>query len=309
MYGHPQKHICSVSVFYFLALFLTTRLGTLIHELFGHGGAAILVGGRIDRIVIHLFATGYCSYTLEGEGLWEILFIRLAGIALNFATGIAVALFIARRDASWEVQSSLCIFAIVSIGSQLLYMVLGTYYDHGDPTILSELLGPAKWIVWLPFLVLVAPASFSLATLFLRSQERIFPCDGKTARVAIAALTIGAASILYGLCFYIEGKTTGFAGGMAASESRIATAAEEAIAGEALSDEERAKRLEEIEDELRPFPIYVPLLIIVSVSTVVAFVRQRPGRRASPLRRWFFWSAIVLALLVAALILASRSTT
>ena len=42
----------------------TTRIGLLVHELLGHGGAALVVGGDITAVRLHWYGGGWIRYDL-----------------------------------------------------------------------------------------------------------------------------------------------------------------------------------------------------------------------------------------------------
>ena len=299
------KRILKITLFLFLTIFLTSRLGTLIHEGLGHALAAVIMGGNVTGMSINLFTTGSCSYDLPGSGLPQRAVVDLAGIVVNFLTGGASLLVLKRVRLQLEMRIILSVFAAVSIGSQLTYLVMGTYYGHGDPIIFEELLGSMRWLVWLVFLVLMAPATYFLADAYLRLQEEMFPCDSLNARVRILSSTLIAAAVVYGVCFYAEDRSTGFAGGMAASERMIAETAEKAVGGQFLSKEERERQIEAIKKQLRPFPIIVPIFLVCFFSALMAFVKTK-GRQMSAVRRHFrlgyLWWSLWLSLVVGGMI-------
>jgi hypothetical protein len=293
--------IFEITLFLYLTIFLTTRLATLIHELLGHGLASVLMGAVLTGVSINLFTTGSASYELLDPGLLQRVVAALAGIALNLVSGVTCLIVLKTIKLRWEMRIILCVFAMISIGSQLTYLVLGTYYGHGDPLIFEELLASLKWLVWLLFLILMAPATYFLADSFLRLQEEVFPSDSLKARGRILFSTLVAASVIYGACFYAEDRTTGFLGSMAASERVITERAKKAVEDQVLTTEQRMKQIEAIKRQLRPFPIIAPICLLVFFSGLVAFLKTK-GRPPPSLRHHFragyLWWSLFLSVLV-----------
>jgi hypothetical protein len=267
----PFSEIIGVTAFFFSVIFLSARLGTFNHEFFGHALAAIIVGGHVTSISIDLFATGYCGYMLPQSGLMQKAFVGLAGIAVNFVSGLWAFYMATKWRFSWEWRVTLCLFAIISILSQLVYLVTGAYYDYGDPLIFHELLGSAKWLVWFFALLLLAPCTYFCAQSYLKLQNEWVPSNSKKDRLLTFFSTLAIASLIYAACFWAEGNTTGFLGGMAASEEKITQSAQQAVESRELSEAEKAIQIKSIKRKLRPFPIIVPTLLIVFVSGLKAF--------------------------------------
>ncbi len=100
-------------------------LVTLLHE-FGHGLAALLSGGSIERITVDPGAGGVC-YTRGG---WRWLILP-SGYLGSMAAGCAM-LFIAART-RWDRALSACL-GLLLIGATLLYVrtTVGLFYGIGS---------------------------------------------------------------------------------------------------------------------------------------------------------------------------------
>ncbi len=300
--------ILQITVFLYLIIFLTTRVATAIHEVLGHGLASVLMGGVLTGVSINLFTTGSASYELVGSGLLPRVFTELAGIAVNLVTGVGCLIVLAKMRLKWEVRIVLCVFAMASIGSQLIYLVMGTYYGQGDPLVFGELFGTLKWLVWLLFLILMAPATYILTDSFLRLQEEMFPSKSLEARGRILFSTLIAASVIYGVCFYAEDRSTGFLGGMTASERSITEKARKAVEGQPLTEKERIEQIEAIKNQLRPFPIIAPVFLVVLVSGLVALLKTKhrpPSSAPHHFRIWYLWGSLLLSILVGGIIVTA----
>jgi hypothetical protein len=305
-FSQSSGEIFRLTVFLFLIIFLATRLGTFIHEFFGHGLAAIIVGGEVSGMSIDLFATGYCEYELTNSELIYRAFVGLAGMAANFVSGIAAFVMATKWRLPWECRVMLCLFAAISVCSQLVYLVVGTYYNYGDPIVLEELLGSAKWLVWAFALILVAPSSYYFAQSYLRLQNEWTPSNSPKDRLIKLFSTLAVASLVYAACYWVEGGTTGFLGGMAASEQKITRIAQKAAGSQELTEGEKTILIERIKKALRPFPIIIPTLLIAFVSGLKAFWNARHGPVVPAphnLRIAYLCWSLFLSLLVGGLII------
>ena len=80
----------------------TTRLGLLAHELLGHGGTAVALGGTVDQVRLFWFAGGWIHYTLPEPSLAAAVAIAMGGIAVELVCGLALC--IAVRGATFGRQ-------------------------------------------------------------------------------------------------------------------------------------------------------------------------------------------------------------
>src|SRR6185312_6887821 len=75
----------------------TTRLGLLAHELVGHGGTAMAVGGKVTEVRLFWFAGGWIRYA-GIPGVAASLAVAMGGIAVETVCGTALW-FAVRGDA------------------------------------------------------------------------------------------------------------------------------------------------------------------------------------------------------------------
>src|SRR4051794_38248259 len=59
----------------------TSRMGLIGHELLGHGGMALALGGHVDQVQLFWFAGGWIRYHLSAPSQGATLAIAMAGIA------------------------------------------------------------------------------------------------------------------------------------------------------------------------------------------------------------------------------------
>src|SRR5580692_2579173 len=64
----------------------TSRLGLVAHELGGHGGMALLLGGEVTQVKLFWFAGGWIRYRID-TGEAGLLAITVAGMAVEVVIG------------------------------------------------------------------------------------------------------------------------------------------------------------------------------------------------------------------------------
>src|SRR5215470_1087740 len=68
----------------------TGRLGLIAHELVGHGGTAVVLGGRILEVKLFWFAGGLIRYDMDNPSLAAELAVSMGGIAIEIVVGTAL---------------------------------------------------------------------------------------------------------------------------------------------------------------------------------------------------------------------------
>ncbi len=120
--------VAVIIMLYTMALFISVGL----HEIFGHGLAAVLVGGDFYAVFVTP-GSGYASIYLPTTiSNVSRAFVYLAGILVEICVGLVVLYLVLPRLKGF--LSSL--FALVLGGVMLvhpsIYLFLGSFYDKGD---------------------------------------------------------------------------------------------------------------------------------------------------------------------------------
>jgi len=172
------------------AALATSRIGLLLHELVGHGGAALAWGGNVTEVKLFWFAGGWIRYTLPERGDAAVLTIAVAGIALELLVGLALWLGV-RGD-------SLGRRIIRGAGSALVvhgawYLAVGTFHGIGDGVVLYRALGGGRVLVAVVAGVATCVATFLGARAVTSPLVRTLPGTARQRAVgfAIAALLGG----------------------------------------------------------------------------------------------------------------------
>ncbi len=129
--------VAVIIMLYTMALFVSVAL----HEIFGHGLAAVLVGGDFYAVFVTP-GSGYASIYLPTTiSNVSRAFVYLAGILVEICVGLVVLYLVLPRLKGF--LSSL--FALVLGGVMLvhpsIYLFLGSFYDKGDTSRAVAILG------------------------------------------------------------------------------------------------------------------------------------------------------------------------
>ncbi|HTL33855.1 MAG TPA: hypothetical protein VL326_12055 [Kofleriaceae bacterium] len=135
----------------------TSRLGLIGHELVGHGGMALVLGGTIDQVQLFWFAGGWIRYHLAEPNEAAALAIAMAGIALEFVTG-SLLWFVARGDTLGRriTRGIGCALALHAGW----YLATGAFHGFGDGLILYRMLGSWRTPVALGAALLTVGAGY-----------------------------------------------------------------------------------------------------------------------------------------------------
>ena len=137
---HPASALRSATVRLLLLLLFTlpvgygaTLLAVMVHEVLGHGGAAVLLGGSFDGFQIHWDAMGWAWTTLPEDVDTGGRVLHLLAGALATSLGAALFLWAACRAAVGRFpQIALCIAATAFMLDGSLYMFWSAYGMTGN---------------------------------------------------------------------------------------------------------------------------------------------------------------------------------
>ncbi len=147
----------------------TSRIGLVAHELVGHGGATLAVGGSVTDVQLFWFAGGWIRFEATGGEL----VIALGGIVIEALVGAGLWFGLAR----W---SSLGGKIARAVGAALVlhatwYLATGTWHGFGDGVKLHRELGDAKWLVAIPAALVTLSAAYLAARSVLGALAATIP--------------------------------------------------------------------------------------------------------------------------------------
>ncbi|MFT3693148.1 MAG: hypothetical protein QM831_08395 [Kofleriaceae bacterium] len=172
---------------------ITSRLGLVLHEFVGHGGAAMLVGGHVTKVHLFWFAGGWINYEFPAPpSIGQQLFISMGGIIVEVIVGL-VTLAIARRGDSLGRKLARAMGATM-IMHGTWYFANGAWSGWGDGLLLYNTTGTARFPIAIAAALVVCTIGFLTARAIigpLRGTQRTF--------LAFVAATVLAGGILGGL--------------------------------------------------------------------------------------------------------------
>jgi len=273
----PLRALLPLAALTFAVALATSRYGLVVHELAGHGGTAVVLGGHIDQVKLFWFGGGWVSYHAASWSTAEILAVTLGGIATEWIAA-AILVAIARRRAG--------LAKLVLLGAAVgfaihggMYLAVGTYYGSGDGTILHHLLGDWRPLVWAPAAAICVGAAWLGAQAVIPILRAYAPARSQLALIGAAMVLGGALHVgllvaeqklradpVYTAIMKTEGQRQ--------VEHDVATA-------RAQNPQASAEQIEQIrrssEQKHKPFP-FAPLLIaLIAASAIASMMRTRPA--------------------------------
>ncbi len=300
----PLRALLPLAALTFVVALATSRYGLVIHELAGHGGTAIALGGHVAGVHLFWFGGGWVTYVGDSWSTADVLAVTLGGIAIEWIAAIVLAM-IARR----ALGTKRLVLAGAATGFAIhggMYLAAGTFYGAGDGTLLHQLLGAWRPIVWAPAaLVCVAAAWLGVRAVapILRAHA---PGARPLALIGVAlvmggalhvALLVGERALRPDPTYTAIMKTEG----QRAVERDVAAAkvANPRISAPELEQVERASR-----QEHKPFPFTPCLIAAIVAAALASFARSKPAAAPEALAWWQIRAPALLAFLGLTLVIA-----
>ncbi|MGE0548891.1 MAG: hypothetical protein AB7O24_17675 [Kofleriaceae bacterium] len=259
--------------------FTATRIGVVLHELLGHGAAAVGVGGEVTAVRLFWFAGGWVSYREVPAD--DGLIVTLAGIAVELVLGLG--LWIGLRN-----RASLASGIVRTMGAGLIlhgcwYLATGTWHGYGDGWMVHRELADQRWMV-------AIPAGVTCCWFAFAGAQRMFGplaatvSGSRRVRVAgtLAAVVMGGAVHVAAAHTEMIVRSDAVYARVGRSEQERAVdrelaqwLADQRQRGMEPSASVRAETEAAIERRHRPFP-FARLLLLASVLAAVVGVIRSP---------------------------------
>lgn len=255
-----------------------SRIGLVAHELVGHGGAALAMGGTVTEVQLFYFAGGWVRFEATGGEL----VIALGGIAVEAVIGAALWIGLARRDALGARIARAIGAALVLHASW--YLATGTWHGFGDGVRLHRALGDAAWMLAIPAGLVTIGAGFAAARWVMGALAATVP-GTRARRIAgtVLALSIAGGLQLAAAVGEVTLRRDGtYAQVMRREPDRVAArelaawTEAQARAGAAPSEAARAEMQRQLAARHAQFPFAIVLAVLTVLGVVAGAVRTRP---------------------------------
>ena len=168
----------------------TSRLGLLAHELVGHGGTTLLVGGRVTDVQLFWFAGGWIRYQFTAvPSVAAQLAISMGGIAVEIICGSALWAFVRGNTIGRRLLRAIGATFVVHA---TWYFATGAWHGYGDGQLLYKVLGDARYPVAIAAGAVTCVAGFAAAS---RITGTLFATVSPRWLFVIAALLAGGAHV------------------------------------------------------------------------------------------------------------------
>ncbi|PCJ62942.1 MAG: hypothetical protein COA79_02090 [Planctomycetota bacterium] len=190
-------------------LVLSTRLTTFIHEVFGHALVAYLFDFSIHKIDISLFGGGYVSSDFHSKSILKNILFSYSGILINILTAIIIFIYFKKvKIQNIFISLFLSLTLLASLNGGIAYIILGIYYEYGDPVTWTSILPAWYTWCWLPTLCFTPFSSYLSTRVYLTIQEKIISTTTGMNRLKTTLITLGIPIIIYVLLFFTFNQHT-----------------------------------------------------------------------------------------------------
>jgi hypothetical protein len=283
----------------------TSRLGLLAHELVGHGGTTLLVGGRVTDVQLFWFAGGWIRYQFTAPpSTSALLLISMGGVAVEALCG--TAMWLAIRGEGFG-RLLLRTIGAVLVMHATWYFATGAWHGFGDGQLLYRVLGDARFPVAIAAGAITCAVGFAAARMIFGPLASIARLSG----LVIAAVLAGGIHAGLAIAEVQLRADTTYAEVMQPERERAVDRDLErwaAYEGKHATPKAREAKHTELEQAHRTFP-FAWLLAACAVSAILAGAwRSRKPERISITNRLLLRAAICAALSIATVIAISLAT-
>jgi hypothetical protein len=282
----------------------TSRIGLVVHELVGHGGAAIACGGQVTDVTLFWFAGGWVQSSYPPTHA-AVVTVMLGGIAIELAAGVALWLALARRSrASFGARCVRAVGATLVVHA-LCYLAAGTYHGFGDGIVLYHELGDGRLPVALVAGALACGAAYAGARSIVRALLATLP-GRRIAGLALAVALAGGLQVALAVGEVQLRRDAVYARIMKPERDRLAERelAEWLRRHHDASAAEREAELRALAARHREFPFAIVLGICVAAAVVAGAVRSRAPAEPPAITGRLLARAIAVALASLAAVIA-----
>jgi hypothetical protein len=285
--------------------FATSRIGLVVHEFVGHGGATLAMGGDVTDVHLFAFAGGWVRYRIPaGQGE---LVIAMGGIVVESVIGGALWIALARRPPTLTTR------IVRGIGCALVvhatwYLATGTWHGYGDGSSVYRELGDSRWIVAMPAGLVTCAMAFAGARHVLGALANTIGPERRVVGAVIALVLAGGVQLGSAITEVRLRDDTTYISSMRPERDRIVARemarweTEQARRGAQADAEARRRMREELARKNAVFPFIYVLGGLVVLSTIAgAWRAERPEAKlpGGLVTRWAVAAGASIALVIA----------
>ena len=120
--------VALIMMLYVIAIFIAVA----IHEVLGHGVAAIIFGGEFYAVYLSP-GSGFISFYIpDSVTNTQVAIIYMAGIAVQIIIGLAVLLLVFPKIKNFMLGLFTLMFSVAMLVHPSIYLFLGYFYQNGD---------------------------------------------------------------------------------------------------------------------------------------------------------------------------------
>jgi hypothetical protein len=284
----------------------TARIGLVLHELVGHGGAALVLGGRILEVRLFWFAGGWIRYDLDDPSVTAMIVVSMGGIAVELVLGMVLWLVMTGDTLGRRIARTIGATLVVHAG---WYFATGTWHGYGDGAMTYRVLGDARYPAAIAGGLVTCVAAFLGARWLFQTIVATIGPTRRVAGFAIAMVVAGSVNLALDLGELAVRRDAMYSATMAAERDRAiardyARWLDDARRhGTAIDDAARERELHQLDRDNRTFPFAWLLAAAVAASVVAGAWRSRTPSAAPVLTgRSVAIAAVVAALSIAVVI-------
>jgi hypothetical protein len=276
-----------------------SRLGLILHELGGHGGFAIALGGEVTGLKLFWFGGGWITYSVDQPTVLGAISTALGGIIIEAVLGAALMIGLHRADARATAagHTRIGIRILRGIGAAFLghacwYFATGTWHGYGDGLPTYRAFGDGRYPIGIVVGLGACGAAFLGARWSLGAFAALLPGARRARGVGVAiAMTVAATLLVVPAVieFQLRGDTRYGAimkreGDRLAERELARWLREQAKRGEVIDDHARQLATQRIASRHREPPFLPVLGALVAVAVALGAWRSRaaPGVTVTP---------------------------
>jgi hypothetical protein len=281
-------HVASLALTVLAVALATSRIGLIVHELVGHGVAALLSGGEVTGWRLHWFGGGWIAYDRDG-GTLAAHGVQAAGIVSELVLAGVAALAARRTTHLARLAFGAAAWALAIHAGW--YLAAGTFHGFGDGWRLHRALGDARLALVIPVGVAIVAAGYLAGRRVTAALRQLAPAATGRRQLGVVglalalglaghtALTVAELRLTPDPTYQATMQTAGERR-TAQEMSRRVDAAE--TAGRPLSAAEIAAARRDLERRHRQLPVGVVLVVAIGLAALAGVLRSAPAPDAAP---------------------------